>query len=174
MGDKNAFGQLIKNYEKKMFKFAYGYFPDSDEAMEIVQDTFVKVYQNLDNFKLGSSFNSWIYKICSNLCIDRFRKNKRENQNFKKLQSKFNEDSGMNPEKSVEFESQNEHIKRAVNQLPQQQKKVFLLKYFSYKKFREIADIMGIAVGSVKSLHFRALAKVRREIHLLEGNYERL
>ena len=77
-GDQFAFNKLVEKYQKRLFRIGYSYFQDKDEAMEIVQDTFIKVYKNISGYNIGTNFDSWIYRITSNLCIDKYRKNKRE------------------------------------------------------------------------------------------------
>jgi len=163
-GDPQAFNRMVQEYEKKIFRIAYGFFRDRDEAMEIVQSTFLKVFRNMASYQLGSNFSSWIYKIASNLCIDRYRKHKKREENTLEIYNRTRETQPGNPAQMALVESKKEEIERAVNKLSRRQKMVFSLKYFSHKKLSEISDILGIANGTVKTLHFRALEKIKQEV----------
>jgi RNA polymerase sigma-70 factor (ECF subfamily) len=163
-GDPQAFNQMVREYEKKIFRIAYGFFKDRDEAMEIVQGTFLKVYRNIASYRLGTSFSSWIYRIASNLCIDRYRKNKRSQESSREIYRRTEETRPEGPSQMALVESQKDEIQRALEKLSRRQKMVFSLRYFSHKKMSEISDILGIADGTVKTLHFRALEKIRREV----------
>jgi RNA polymerase sigma-70 factor (ECF subfamily) len=165
-GDKSAFNKLVEMYQKKLFRIGYSYFQDKDEAMEIVQDVFIKVYRNISNFNIGTNFDSWIFRITSNLCIDRYRKHKREKKSPLELIDNEKQDNFSTPAGIALIESKNIEIKKAINSLSKKQRAVFTLKYLSYKKFTEISDILGIATGTVKSLHFRAINKIKHQISL--------
>jgi RNA polymerase sigma-70 factor (ECF subfamily) len=73
-GDRQAFTEIISLYQKRVFKLAFAFFRDKDDAMEIVQETFIRIYEKIDKFESDSSFKNWIYRIAYNLCIDFYRK----------------------------------------------------------------------------------------------------
>ncbi len=77
-GDQKAFRQLVERYQRKVYAIAYGVVRNPDAALDVTQDTFVKVYRNLATFKGDSSFYTWIYRIVLNLCIDRKRRQARQ------------------------------------------------------------------------------------------------
>jgi RNA polymerase sigma-70 factor (ECF subfamily) len=162
LGDMSAFTELVKLYQKNIYKLAFSFFNDRDEAMEIVQETFLRSYEKLDKFGMVNkkrAFKSWLFRIAYNLCIDYYRKSKKyKTINEDMLDSVSVIDSESEKDKNV-FDRQ--HIKNRVRSyimhLSKRQKQVFILKYYSGYKFSEISEIMNIAVGTVKSLHYRAV-----------------
>ncbi len=173
-GDSSAFSELVRYYQKGIFKLAFNFFNDRDEAMEIVQETFLRSYEKLDKFdgvNNKKSFKSWIFRIAYNLCIDFYRKLKRGRVVNSEI---FDSISETDYEKEVSrdiFERQ--HIKNSLKKyimfLSKRQKQVFILKHYSGFKFSEISGIMNIAVGTVKSLHFRATKTLEQKVMQLEA-----
>ena len=172
-GDTSAFSELVRYYQKDIFKLAFNFFNDRDEAMEIVQETFLRAYEKLEKFDgidNRKSFKSWTFRIAYNLCIDYYRKLKR---NKTINMDTFDSVSVSDPENEISndiFERQ--HIKNSLKKyimfLSKRQKQVFVLKHYSGFKFKEISDVMNIAVGTVKSLHFRATKTLESKIAQLE------
>jgi len=171
-GDSSAFSELVRHYQKGIFKLAFNFFNDRDEAMEIVQETFLRAYEKLNKFdgKNNKSFKSWVYRIAYNLCIDFYRKLKR---NKTINTDTFDTISVADFENDVNigaFEKQ--HIKNSFKKyimfLSKRQKQVFILKHYSGFKFTEISDVMNIAIGTVKSLHFRATKTLEKKVARLE------
>ena len=171
-GNTSAFSELVRYYQKGIFKLAFNFFNDRDEAMEIVQETFLRSYEKLDKFDgiNKNSFKSWIYRIAYNLCIDFYRKLKRNKTvNSDMFDTISKTDSENDVSKDV-FERQHikNNLKKYILFLSKRQKQVFVLKHYSGFKFTEISDVMNIAVGTVKSLHFRATKTLEKKIEQLE------
>jgi RNA polymerase sigma-70 factor (ECF subfamily) len=169
-GDRDAFEALIRGYQKRIFQMAYCFFREPEDAMEIVQETFLRVYKSIRGFKEGTRFQGWLYRVAVNLCIDYYRK-------FKKKRLKESEMAEVgerlhsqipDPEIWLSKEMVNTRIQAAVAGLSKREKMVFLLKHFNDLKYREIAGIMNIAVGTVKSTHHRALSQVKKRVLALE------
>jgi len=168
-GNARAFEEIIFLYQQRIFKLAYWFLQDPEDAMEIVQDTFLRLYKNIHGFREGTRFQGWIFRIATNLCIDYYRK-------FKKRQQKGEDinrwaadrqalaDSTDNPEEQASRQVLRENIKNSVRRLPKREKMIFVLKHYSQLKYREIAEIMNISTGTVKSAHHRALSRVKREV----------
>ena len=167
-GSQQAFSQIVHRYQKPIFKLAYGFCQDQDDAMEIVQETFMRVYQKIDRFDDESSFSNWIYRVARNLCIDyhrKFKKRRLSNQDmYRHLREEQDQRIELDPEKQAAQSLVKEKIKDSVHLLPKQQKLVFILRNFEHLKFREISDVLGISVGTAKSLHHRALNQLKKEV----------
>lgn len=171
-GDSSAFSELVRYYQKGIFKLAFNFFNDRDEAMEIVQETFLRAYEKLDKFdgKNNKSFKSWVFRIAYNLCIDFYRKLKR---NKVINTDTFDTISVADSENDVNIDAfEKQHIKNNFKKyimfLSKRQKQVFILKHYSGFKFTEISDVMKIAIGTVKSLHFRATKTLEKKVAQLE------
>ena len=165
-GEKEAFAELVRLYQKKIFTLAYGFFRDRDDALEIVQETFMRVYEKIDSYRPDHSLQSWIYRLAHNLCVDYYRKYAKK----RKLEDGFDRipdrqlASADNPQTAWESRRITEAIERAVQNLSQRQREVFGLKYHQGMKLYQVAETMAISLGTVKALHHRALKRIRREV----------
>jgi len=165
-GEKEAFAELVRLFQKKVFALAYGFFRDRDDALEIVQETFMRVYEKIDSYRPDHSLQSWIYRLAYNLCIDYYRKYAKK----RKLEDSFDSvpdrqlASADNCQAGWEARQTAEAIERAVETLSWKQKEVFTLKYRQGMKLRQVAEIMAISLGTVKTLHHRALKRIRLQV----------
>jgi len=165
-GEKEAFGELVGLYQKKIFVFAYGFFPNREDALEIVQETFMRIFAKIDGYQQNHSFSGWIYRLTHNICIDYYRKFAKKNA----LENNFADV----PEKQLavaadchgllESRQMSAAIERAAENLSAKQKSVFTLKYRQGMKLQQVAEVMNVSLGTVKTLHHRALIKIRNEV----------
>jgi RNA polymerase sigma-70 factor (ECF subfamily) len=129
-GDRDAFAELVGQYQKKIFVFAYGFFPNREDALEIVQETLMRVYEKIGSYRPEHSLQSWIYRLTRNLCVDYYRKYGKK----RKLQDDFASipdrhlASADNCQAAWESRQAAEAIERAVENLSWKQKEVFSLK----------------------------------------------
>jgi RNA polymerase sigma-70 factor (ECF subfamily) len=165
-GEKEAFAELVRLHQRKIFTLAYGFFRDRDDALEIVQETFMRVYEKIGSYRPDHSLQSWIYRLARNLCVDYYRKHAKK----RKLEDGFDRVpdrhlvSADNPQAAWESRQTAEAIERAVQNLSQRQKEVFSLKYRQGMKLYQVAETMAVSLGTVKALHHRALKRIRREV----------
>lgn len=165
-GEREAFAELVRLFQKKIFSMAYGFFRDRDDALEIVQETLMRVYEKIGSYRPDHSLQSWIYRLAYNLCVDHYRKYTKK----RKLEDGFDRvperqlASADNCQAAWESRQTAEAIDRAVENLSRRQKEVFFLKYRQGMKLQQVAEIMAISLGTVKALHHRALKRIRREV----------
>jgi RNA polymerase sigma-70 factor, ECF subfamily len=168
-GFQPAFTQLVSLYQKKVFRMAYGFFQDRDDAMEIVQETFLRVYQKIDSFDENEGktrFKNWVYRIGYNLCIDYYRKFKKKKAEMKDLYL-YEEDTrtdSTNPEDRMDRENFRSSLKKSVQRLPRKQKMVFVLRHYSGYKHHEIATMLNLSVGTIKSLYHRSVQSLKKSL----------
>jgi len=162
-GDKEAFNMLIRIYQQKIFKLAYCYLQNREDAMEIVQETFLRVYQKIKQFKKGSNFRNWIYRITSNLCVDYHRKFHKEKIKFQ-IKEITNFHSQKDESKILDLK---EILKKSLKSLSHRQRTVFIMRHYQGLKCHEISAILNISVGTVKSLNYRAIKKLQNNINKL-------
>lgn len=161
-GDKEAFKTVISLYQRKVFALAYSFFHNSEDAMDIVQETFLRLHQKAGMYKKGNNFQSWLLQITKNLCIDSYRKNHSKHASLKDGRD-ISELNIQDPKASEGFFSSDLRgiLTDCINKLSEKQKMVFLLKQYNQMEYREIAEILNVATGTVKSLHFKAIQNLR-------------
>lgn len=165
-GEREAFSELVGLYQKKIFIFAYGFFPNREDALEIVQETFMRVFEKIAGFHQDYSLSGWIYRLTHNICIDYYRKFAKKNaleNNFADIPEKHLAVAD-NCQAVLESRQLSAAIDRAAENLSLKQKSVFTLKYSQGMKLQQVAEIMDVSLGTVKTLHYRALRKIRKEV----------
>ncbi|MCK5058289.1 MAG: RNA polymerase sigma factor [Candidatus Aminicenantes bacterium] len=169
-GNRQAFTEIIRLYQKGVFKVAYGFFRDRDDAMEIVQETFMRVYEKIDRFGNHSSFKNWVYRIATNLCIDYYRKFKSKkihSQDISELDDMHSSDT-VPPEERLDRQNFKKNLEESLQTLSKRQKMIFVMKHFNALKYKEISGILNISVGTVKSLHHRAARALKKKLAYYE------
>lgn len=165
-GEREAFSELVGLYQKKIFIFAYGFFPNREDALEIVQETFMRVFEKIAGFHQDYSLSGWIYRLTHNICIDYYRKFAKKNaleNNFADVPEKHLAVAD-NCQAVLESRQMSAAIDRAAENLSLKQKSIFTLKYRQGMKLQQVAEIMDVSLGTVKTLHHRALRKIRKEV----------
>jgi RNA polymerase sigma-70 factor (ECF subfamily) len=178
-GNTNAFGVLVDQYKDLVFTLALRMLKNREEAEEVSQDTFIKVYKSLKNFKGDSKFSTWIYKVTYNTCLDRLKKNKRQQQEVSI--DEFTEKHVKTIDNALEIMVEAERlqaIQDCINLLPSEDGFLLTLYYFEDQSLAEISKIVGISANHVKVKLYRSrqkLASILKERLEPEtiANYER-
>ena len=160
-GRRQAFTALMKRYQERVYWVARRIVGSHDDADDIVQETFVKAYLALGEFRGDSSFFTWIYRIAVNLSLNALRK--RQVLNYlheSELLSRILP-SGDDPGKDLENSEIESALQRAVATLPEKQKAVFVMRYYDEMTYEEIGRVLKTSVGGLKANYFHALRKVR-------------
>ena len=161
-GDRQSFVRLVNVYQKKVYLLAYSYFKNREDAMEILQETFLRFYQKVDMFQEGRNFQSWLLQIAKNLCIDYDRKHYKRRREMESLKTVEELDLAAENEGREERSSDLKDIfGRCLEQLAERQRMIFTMRHYNGLKYQEIARILGISIGTVKSLHFKAVQNLR-------------
>lgn len=157
-GNRDAFCTLMEAHEKKIYALSFKYMQNTHDASDAAQDAMVKIFLNIGKFRFDSAFSTWIYRIVVNTCVDLLRKRKSALP-FADYETKS---PYANPDEDVLSAEFMEGLKRAVADLPPDFKSVLILKDLEHQKYEEIARILGISEGTVKSRLSRAREKLRR------------
>lgn len=174
-GDVMALEELIYRYDKMVLRIAMKYTGDSDDAKDIYQEVFIRVYKSLAGFKFQSEFSTWLFRITSNVCISFKRKYSRQihlslnDDDNSEYISAIPDEEVLSPDNLVVNSENGVKINEALNTLSPNQKMSFLLKHYEGYKIREIAEIMNCKEGTIKKYLFEAVRKLKL---LLEKNYE--
>ncbi|MBN1197060.1 MAG: sigma-70 family RNA polymerase sigma factor [Candidatus Aminicenantes bacterium] len=165
-GDARAFESLVRLLQPMVFQIALGFFRDHDDAMEVLQDTFLRVYRNLHKVDHAVGLRGWVFRIATNIAIDHYRARRKRSDRERKLTLIQNgiTDRSHNPEERSEQAERVKRLQAAVDQLSTRERSVFVLKHINHLKMKEIAAILDISLGTVKSTHFRAVNHLRREV----------
>jgi RNA polymerase sigma factor (sigma-70 family) len=160
-GNSNAFAVLVDRYKDLVFTLAYKMVKNREEAEEISQDTFIKIFKSLNKFKGESKFSTWVYKITYNTCLDRLKKNKKENSVV------YIEDFSEHQVKSIETvfdtideKERNQRIQDCLLLLPSEDAFLLTLYYFDDQSIEEIAKVVDSNANNIKVKLFRSRKKM--------------
>lgn len=162
-GNAQAWEQLVREYQSRVFAVAVYYLKDREEASDVTQEVFIKVYNRLDGFRNeADAFLPWLLSITRNSCIDRLRKQKRESRLDSEIRLNTAEDTVVNqgPEQYLANEQHQALIYAALDEFSQQNREVVLLKDIQGLKISEVAEILSMSEGTVKSRSNRARIKL--------------
>ena len=180
-GNQAAFSLLIDDYQQKVFHTCISFVPNKEDAEDIAQEVFLEVYKSIGKFKENSKLSTWIYKICTNKCLEFIRK-KNAKKRLVFMQrilgteiplDKTNFFTEFNhPGILLEHKEQSETIYLAINTLPESQKIVFTLAKLDGKTYQEIVEITGKSMSSVESIMFRAKKNLQKKLANFYKNKE--
>ncbi len=174
-GDADAFATLVRRYERPLYNFILRSVRRRERADELLQDVFLKVVQRSRDFKGNSKLSTWLYTIARNLCIDHSRKMVfRRHKSLDAPGRAASEEGptllertaaeGAEPDRAAVAEDLRQRIGEAVEELPEEQKDVFLMRQVQGMRFREIAEVLGIPENTVKSRMRYALERLQRAL----------
>lgn len=174
-GDQRAFKLLVERYQRKVYAVALGMLKNREDARDVSQEAFVKVYKYLEHFKGDSSFYTWLYRITVNLCIDVIRKRGGgSGQEAVEFDDSLAHDTsearlgalgsrlGTNPQKSALRRELAEKIQEALAAVPEKHRAILLLREVEGMSYEELARTLEIPKGTVMSRLFHARAKVQK------------
>jgi RNA polymerase sigma-70 factor (ECF subfamily) len=174
-GDRRAFAELVEMYKDKIYHLGYRMLNQRQEAEDVVQETFLRVYTNLDRYDENQKFSTWIYRIATNLCIDRLRKRKPTYSIDAELTDSEGTDwhamlasEDPSPETELILSETQQHIREAIESLPDKYKSIVVLRYLHDLSLQEISDILEMPVTTVKTRVHRGREFLRKK---LESEY---
>ncbi len=167
-GDISAFEDLISGYEKKVYNTAYRFFNNAEDAMDVSQEIFIKVFTSLRRFREDSSFSTWLYRIAVNTCIDFLRK-KREDVLPIKEEIVMDDKTKLGfqtelPEEFMEKQEVKQAIMKAISTLPEEQRICIILRDVQGFSYTEISDVLSCSLGTVKSRLFRGRRALKENL----------
>lgn len=172
-GTTEAFGELVHRYEGELYGYLRRYVCDNDLAEDVFQNTFLQIYTKLHQFEAGRPFRPWLYAIATNQAIDALRRQNRhatvrlyqENDESADADSSplvsLLESRTPGPMEQLQTAERKQAIRTSVDRLPEFLRQVVVLAYYQSLKYKEIAEILDIPVGTVKSRLHTALSKLQ-------------
>ena len=173
-GDFAAFEQLVFRYDRQVLTIAARFVQSSDDAKDIYQEVFIRVYQGLRKFKMQSEFGTWLHRITTNVCLT--HRTRRKKHSHVSLDEDYDENEGdphpsrvvassaPAPDQHTIDEEISTYVQNALESLSPQQKLVFTLKHYQGMKLREIAEAMQCSEGTVKKHLFMATQRMRARL----------
>ena len=172
-GDQSAFRELVEQYKKQVYYLALNMTGDHFDAEDVSQDVFVKAYRGIGKFRSSAKLSTWLHRITVNTVID----SRRRKTHTMVSMSDDRDDEGMaaplqipaldaasNPESAAAGAVINGHIGEALNALSDQERTVFVMRHYQDMPIKEISEVLEVADGTVKSLLFRSIRKLREKL----------
>ena len=170
-GDSGAFEQLVRTHDQAVLRMAYNLLRSEEDARDVYQEVFLRVYRNLPKFRFDCSFKTWLYRIVSNLCLDQLRKRKVR----KEESASFDTEAGevdrfqfvpeqrpdVDPQRQMMSTEVQERVQEVLAQLTPRERLVFELRHFQGMRLRAIGESLSVTEEAAKNCLFRATQKMR-------------
>jgi RNA polymerase sigma-70 factor, ECF subfamily len=157
-GNSEAFATLVERYDRAVYHLAYRTLRDVEEARDATQEAFFKAFRSLRTFKPGAKFSTWIFAITYHACCDRL--NRRKHYSGEELPERA--DAAPGPEHQVIALDESARLRAAIDALPEKYRAVVTLFHLQGRQYEEIATVLGLPMGTVKTHLFRAKEQLRR------------
>jgi RNA polymerase sigma-70 factor, ECF subfamily len=170
-GDHDAFEQLVRAYDHSVLRLALNLLRSPEDARDVYQEAFLRVYRNLHTFRFDCSFHTWLYRIVTNICLDQLRKRKVRKEEPSVVETSegpldrmevFEEDAAQaDPERSMWNRELGQKIESALGDLTPRERMVFEMRHYQGLRLRNIGEILGTSEEAAKNCLFRATQKMR-------------
>jgi RNA polymerase sigma-70 factor (ECF subfamily) len=160
-GRGEAFGTLVERYDRAVYHLAYRTLHDSEEARDVAQEAFFKAFRSLRTFRPGAKFSTWIFSITYHACCDRLGRRKR----YSSEELPDRADPGAGPELEAIAGDEARRLRAAIARLPEKYRSVITLYHLQSRQYDEIAQVLEIPIGTVKTHLFRAKEQLRRMLN---------
>lgn len=162
-GRHYAFNLIMRKYQAKVYQMVRRLVIDHDDANDVTQNTFIKIWHNLDQFREDSQLFTWIYRIATNECLGFLKQKKRRfflpiGNAEKELHEKLQQQQVTN------FNRLEMKLQEAILKLPERQRLVFTLRYYDQMKYEDMSKVLGTSTGALKASYHHAVAKVEKYI----------
>jgi RNA polymerase sigma-70 factor (ECF subfamily) len=170
--DPNAFGEIVKRWERKIFALCFGMLAREEEAKDAAQETFISAYRNLKNFRGDAKVSSWLHRIAVNQCLTTMRRTKTRSESFLDDEASADEKVfvaplNQTPARTTEQNERLQIVRQAVSSLPVDLRQIILMKEFEEMTFQEISEILELPLSTVKSRLYTALKQLKMKLERL-------
>jgi len=172
-GDRTAFDSLVRRYDQEVLRMTLRMVQSHDEAQDLYQEVFLKVYRSIGRFRAESKFSTWLYRVVMNVCLDHLRRQKARGEMQMPESEEGQPDyvssipegrAALNPGRSYEAGEINSRLELAMTRLSPRERMVFELKHGQGMKLRDIGTVCGTSEEAAKNSLFRALQKLRTDL----------
>lgn len=166
-GETEAWNMLVESFSKKVYNLALNFAGNKDDAADITQEIFLKIYNNIDKFEEERGFSSWVMKLSKNYCIDYWRKTKNSRQNVELDESLYTNsvhDHALTPEASLIQQNDITYLRQKLQLLPPDLRSLIIMRDIQDYSYQEISENLDIPLGTTKSRINRARLKLAQLI----------
>jgi RNA polymerase sigma-70 factor (ECF subfamily) len=172
-GDRSAFDALVRRYDQEVLRMTLRMVRSEEEAQDLYQEVFLKVYRSLGRFRLEARFSTWLYRVVTNVCFDHLRQQKSRSElparaggdgELDYAQALADDRPGLNPEQALRAREISRRLEVALRQLSPRERMVFELKHCQGMKLRAIGELCGTSEEAAKNSLFRAVQKLRQDL----------
>jgi RNA polymerase sigma-70 factor (ECF subfamily) len=168
-GDADAFGEIVRRWERRIFALTYGMLGREEDARDATQETFIAAFRNLRGFRGEAKVSSWLHRIAVNQCITRQRRARVRGETALEDEQEsdarsFTAPSTLSPARLVENRQATQALRRAVNSLPIELRQIVVMKEFEELTFKEISDTLDLPLSTVKSRLYTALKQLHMRL----------
>jgi len=170
-GDQDAFEQLVRMYDQSVLRLAMNLLRSPEDARDVYQEAFLRVFRNLQTFRFDCSFHTWLYRIVTNICLDQLRKRKVRKEesavvetadgNIDRMEAFEEEAAHADPERTAWNRQLHQRIENALGDLTPRERMVFELRHYQGLRLRNIGEMLGTTEEAAKNCLFRATQKMR-------------
>jgi RNA polymerase sigma-70 factor (ECF subfamily) len=170
-GDQDAFEQLVRAHDQSVLRLAMNLLRSPEDARDVYQEAFLRVYRGLDSFRFDCSFQTWLYRIVTNVCLDQLRKRKVRKEEsavvetsdgpLDRMETFEEETAHANPERTLWNRELKQRIEKALDLLTPRERMVFELRHYQGLRLRNIGEVLGTTEEAAKNCLFRATQKMR-------------
>jgi RNA polymerase sigma-70 factor (ECF subfamily) len=170
-GDQDAFEQLVRTYDQSVLRLAMNLLRSPEDARDVYQEAFLRVYRNLHAFRFDCSFHTWLYRIVTNICLDQLRKRKVRKEEaavvetsdgpIDRMETYEEEAAAADPERAMWNQELKQRIEGALHGLTPRERMVFELRHYQGLRLRNIGEMLGTTEEAAKNCLFRATQKMR-------------
>lgn len=170
-GDQDAFEQLVRAHDQSVLRLALNLLRSPEDARDVYQEAFLRVYRNIHTFRFDCSFNTWLYRIVTNICLDHLRKRKVRREEsavvetvdgpVDRMDSFEHAAAHSDPERRLWNRQLSSRIDAALSDLSARERMVFELRHYQGLRLRTIGDMLGTSEEAAKNCLFRATQKMR-------------
>lgn len=164
-GDQEAFEELVREYQRPIYRLCFRYSRNAEDAYDLAQDAFLKAYQGLHTFNRRSSFKTWLYRVAINNCINHIHRQKTRVEEMD-AEIETTEDPSVHIHEVVEQKEQLELLRRSLERLPPRQRAALKLRVYDELSYEEISKVLKCTVSTAKTNVFFGLANLRKVMKL--------
>ena len=169
-GDAEAFELLVIRYQTPVYRLCFRMLGNAEDAADLTQEAFLKAWRSLDGFQFKAAFSTWLYRLASNLCLDHLRSAKRCKTLPLIVVSEDSEELAVDlpdpaplPEEHVILSEEQQHLQTALAALPSEERQLLTLRVINELSYAEIAELLAIKEGTVKSRLSRVRERLRKK-----------
>jgi RNA polymerase sigma-70 factor (ECF subfamily) len=174
-GDHDAFAQLVQLHQRRVFNLVYRMLQNYEETNEVTQDTFLAAWQGLPTFRGEARFSTWVYRIAYNCCLKQLEQRKREKALQAAMQEEqilLHENSDTKMSSEIDAQESRDLIREFLAQLPAKYRVVLILRHLHDMTYEEMAEILTVPIGTIKTHLFRARNLLKERLEVFEREWK--